>query len=691
MHDIHPGLASHPGNINYYTLGTAPNRIFVVNYYDIVKFGTTCNTHNYTGQVVLHETSNNIDIYLQQKDSCNGVIPQSCIGVADTGGTNIYAPGRTHTNWYAENEGWRFCYNGVCTTAGAPDYSFIKGRIYYDMNNDCSKTLGEMGLPNNNVELYDTITGTTQFASSDVAGNYTALVSNGYWRVRLLPSAYILPNACADQFVFIDTTTDSGVVDLAGMIRTCPYLSTNIAAGIIRPCSTVVHYVNYFNGGSTSPITYIDITLDTTLTFDSASLPLLSSIGNTYRFDLGSVPLLTGGSFHIYSTAHCWLHINQTVCTEAHIYPDTLCPPPPTGWDQSNLDATVYEDTVGEDSVTFKLKNIGSGNMSTPTILTVVEDIIMIVNTTTTLNSGAEQIYKFPSNGKMYRLQANQTLNNPYKTFTAASLEGATDTITDTISYGLVNNFPLDDEPVQIDMTCNEVRTSYDPNIKSATPTGITSDHLLEKNTTIKYRIDFQNKGNDTAFYVAISDPISPLLNLGSLQFLTSSHPCTYNLLDDHSVKFEFNNIRLTDSASDEPRSHGFVEFTIEQMPDLVDGSVINNSAGITFDVNVPIITNTTFHTIGRLMNTGFTSLNPEKFNVIAYPNPFENEVHISSDKIDENTQIKVYGIDGKLVYTANGTNKEFVVYRKDLTKGMYIYEISKNNKLLGTGKLVAQ
>jgi hypothetical protein len=50
-----------------------------------------------------------------------------------------------------------------------------------------------------------------------------------------------------------------------------------------------------------------------------------------------------------------------------------------------------------------------------------------------------------------------------------------------------------------------------------------------------------------------------------------------------------------------------------------------------------------------------------------------------------------VYGIDGKLVYTANGTNKEFVVYRKDLTKGMYIYEISKNNKLLGTGKLVAQ
>ena len=36
MHDIHPGLASHPGNINYYTLGTAPNRIFVVNYYDIV-------------------------------------------------------------------------------------------------------------------------------------------------------------------------------------------------------------------------------------------------------------------------------------------------------------------------------------------------------------------------------------------------------------------------------------------------------------------------------------------------------------------------------------------------------------------------------------------------------------------------------------------------------------------------------
>lgn len=690
MHDINPGTPSHPGIINYYTLGTAPNRVFVVNYYDIVKFGSACSTHNYTGQVVLHETSNNIDIYLQQKDSCNGVIPESCIGVADTGGVNIYAPGRTHTTWYAENEGWRFCYDGVCTTAGMVDFSYIKGKVYYDADNNCSLTLGETGISSSNIELYDTISGSYLYASTDVAGNYTALANNGYWRVRLLPSPYVIPNTCADQFVLIDTTTDSGIVNLAATIRPCPYLSTNISASIIRPCSTATHYISYFNGGSTSPITYIDITLDTPLVFSSSSIPLLSSVGNTYRFDLGSVPYLSGGNFTINSIAPCWVVLNQTLCAEAHIYPDTLCPPPPTGWDSSNLDANVYEDTIGIDSVVFTVKNIGSGDMSMPTVITVVEDLLMIVSSPISLNAGQEQKYKYPSNGKMYRLQALQTLNNPYKTYTAASIEGATESSSDTISYGLINSFPLDDEPISIDITCNEVRTSFDPNMKSATPTGITSNHLLEKNTPIKYRVDFQNTGNDTAFYVAIIDSLSPLLQAGTLQFLSSSHPCTYNLVNN-KVRFEFNNIRLIDSTTDEPASHGFVEFGILQVPDLVDGSVIYNFADIVFDVNIPVRTNTVFHTIGRLINTGFTSHHPEYFNIQAYPNPFENEVRIVSDQIDENTSLTIYNIEGKVVYTAKGANREFVIYRKDLVKGMYIYEITRNSTLLGTGKLIAE
>ena len=689
LHDMYPGMTGHTGNVNYYTLGTAPDRIFVANYYDIVRFGSLCSTHNYTGQVVLHETSNNIDIFLQQKDSCDTNVPNSAIGLADTGGIHVYAPGRTYSNWYGENEGWRFCFNGACTTAGA-DYSFVRGRVYYDENNDCSNTIGEIGLPYNNIELFDSLSRTTRYASTDVAGNYTALMENGDWRVRLIPSSYILAAPCPDQYIHIDSTIDSGIADLAGTIRSCPYLSTNISSSWIRPCSTLVHYVNYFNGGNSSPSTYLEITLDTTITYVSASIPLTSVIGNVYRFDLGSVPMLTGGSFQINSTAHCWLAINQTICTEAHIYPDSICPPPPSEWDQSDLKASTYEDTVGIDSVVLRMRNMGPGNMSSPTVLTIVEDLIMIANTTTILNVGEEVTYRYPSNGKTYRIEALQTLNNPNKTFTAAFIEGATESSIDTISYGYINDFPLDDEPVQTDITCDEVHSSFDPNLKSATPEGISNSRFIEKNSQMKYRIDFQNTGTDTAFYVSIDDSISPLLNLGTLQMVNSSHPCSYILSSNDKVKFEFNNIRLIDSLSNEPASHGFVEFTIEQKPNLPDGSVIFNYVDIIFDVNAPVRTNTIFHTIGRLSYSGFKPSDANLFDVKVFPNPFQNEIHIESDKINDLTVMKIYNMDGKLISISKSVNHQFTIQRKDLYQGMYLFEIIQESKTLGTGKFVA-
>jgi hypothetical protein len=689
LHDLYPGSSMHPGNVNYYTVGIAPNRVFVANYYDIVRFGSSCTSHNYTGQVVLHETSNNIDVYLQQKDSCDTNIPNSAIGIADTGGVNIYAPGRTFTNWYGENEGWRFCFNGSCATADA-DYSFIKGRVYFDANNDCINTIGELGLPLNNIELFDSLSSSIRYASTDIAGNYTALIENGDWRVRLIPSSYILAAPCPDHYVHIDSTIDSGVADLAGTIRSCPYLSTNISASWMRPCSTVVYYLNYFNGGSTSAATYIDVTLDTTVTYDSATVALLSVIGNIYRFDLGAVPLLSGGSFQLYTTANCWLVDNQTVCAEAHIYPDSICPPPPVGWDQSDVKADAYEDTTGIDSVVLRLRNRGPGNMSSPTVLTIVEDIIMIVNTTTILNAGEEVSYKFPSNGKTYRIQAEQTINNPNKTYTSASIEGSTESSSDVITYGLINDFPLDDEPVYIDITCNEINTSFDPNLKSSSPSGFTDVHFLEKNTIINYRVDFQNTGSDTAFYVAIEDSISPFLNLGSIQLTNSSHPCSYILSSNDKVKFEFNDIRLQDSTSNEPASHGFVEFSIEQKPNLPDGSVIFNYADIIFDVNAPVRTNTIFHTIGRLSYSGFKPTDANSFDVNVFPNPFQNEIHIESDKINDPTVMKIYNMDGKLISISKSVNHQFTIQRKDLHQGMYLFEIIQESKTLGTGKFVA-
>ena len=100
--DINPNLG---GTISYETLGTAPNRIFVVLYSDTYFF--QCNTIcNYIA-VVLYEGSNNVETHFGDKPLCstwNGGL--AIHGTQNPGGTvaHIY-PGRNNTQWAANQEG----------------------------------------------------------------------------------------------------------------------------------------------------------------------------------------------------------------------------------------------------------------------------------------------------------------------------------------------------------------------------------------------------------------------------------------------------------------------------------------------------------------------------------------------------------------------------------------------------------
>ena len=63
-------------------------------------------------------------------------------------------------------------------------------------------------------------------------------------------------------------------------------------------------------------------------------------------------------------------------------------------------------------------------------------------------------------------------------------------------------------------------------------------------------------------------------------------------------VEFLFENILLPDSTTNEPTSHGFITYQIQPNPDISDFTTINNFAGIFFDFNDPIITNTVTNTM---------------------------------------------------------------------------------------------
>lgn len=134
------------------------------------------------------------------------------------------------------------------------------------------------------------------------------------------------------------------------------------------------------------------------------------------------------------------------------------------------------------------------------------------------------------------------------------------------------------------------VRGAYDPNDKQATPQ--LSPSQVANGEFIDYTIRFQNTGTDTAFTVVISDTLNDDLQAGTLEMIASSHNCK-TTVKDNVIFFEFLNILLPDSNTNEPLSHGFVSFKIKPQPSVAVNTTIPNRAAIYFDYNAPVITNT--------------------------------------------------------------------------------------------------
>ncbi len=148
------------------------------------------------------------------------------------------------------------------------------------------------------------------------------------------------------------------------------------------------------------------------------------------------------------------------------------------------------------------------------------------------------------------------------------------------------------------------VLCSYDPNDKLASPEYPIGYMLLGED--IIYTIRFQNTGNAEAYDVVIRDTLSPHLDPSTFALISSSHDSilTTTLSENNILTFEFKNIFLPDSISNFEASQGYVMYRIKAYDDLSEETIIENTAGIYFDLNPPVITNTT----ENLMVTSFDS-----------------------------------------------------------------------------------
>jgi hypothetical protein len=577
--------------------------------------------------------------------------------------------------------------------------NYIRGHVFQDNNTDCLWNTGDVDLTGAIITAENNNNGRIYYGTTDAFGSYEINCAAGNYTVNINASSPYHSTTCSQSIsstLLLPAEVDTINFPLEPSLI-CPLLYVDLSAPFIRQTGNgsiyTVHYCN--QGTMEAHNAYVKVELDPALTVLGSSIAISNQNNNIYTFLLGNLSIGQCASFTIDVIADTSAIMGQTFCSEAHIYPDSTCIP--NLWNGPILDVEV--DCIN-DTIHFEIQNIGNP-MSQPLQYFVYEDnIIFSIGNTNPLGTFGTQTIKTAAGvGKSYRLSVNQLLGFPSilgDSVATASIEGCKPAPNGGFNTGFITQLSNGNSAPFIAVDCQQMVGSYDPNDKSAQPEGYNStQHYIEAHTALDYKIRFQNTGTDTAFSVVLRDTISPYLDLSSLEMGASSHPYTWRIYGQRILEIKFSPIALPDSTTNELASHGFVRFRFNQESNNPIGTRIENTAGIYFDYNPPIITNTTWHTIGEdfvPITVSVDQIHAPNTKVTIFPNPFKQATNIVVEGAPyQALTLSVFDAMGRLVYNKQASGNSITLSRGHLSEGVYFYRLEGDQKLINTGKVMVQ
>ena len=481
----------------------------------------------------------------------------------------------------------------------------INGNVFWDRDSDCTYTSADTSINDFGFRplLIGLITTNYQaFISPDSSGYYDLPIDTGTFVLKLYNLSELYSPSCSgsDSIVvhipaYGDTLAGNNFA-LKGD-TSCKRLEVRISSSQFRPCQPATISVWYFNGSITAENSAaVDVTIPSELNVTSATLPYIIN-GNTYSFNLPSLLPGESGSITISAEVFCNTRLNNaTLCIDAEISPKDFCSlHPDSTWDGSNIRVNSY--CNNDSMVCFTIANnalLSSGNMNSSSAWRLYANNILFGQGTFILNANSDTVLCFNSDGSTYRLEADRTPGSPGGTYVNSSIERCG---LDSNSYSL-HQIPLTNINNSLPFYytyCHKISNSFDPNIKSVQPEGLGPSYYIPSGQRLKYRIDFQNTGTDTANYVEINDQLNIYYNnnifdFSSIEIVGTSHPCHYEY-NNNTFTCKFFNINLPDSSVNQLASHGYVEFTIKTFQNIANGTSFLNRAQIIFDSNSPVLT----------------------------------------------------------------------------------------------------
>ncbi|MBO9703274.1 MAG: T9SS type A sorting domain-containing protein [Sporocytophaga sp.] len=183
-----------------------------------------------------------------------------------------------------------------------------------------------------------------------------------------------------------------------------------------------------------------------------------------------------------------------------------------------------------------------------------------------------------------------------------------------------------------------------------------------------------------------------------------ASHPFQWSIRSEKKpvLTFVFNEINMPDSTTNALMSNGFVDFSIKAKPSVQEGTVIQNQAGIYFDYNSPILTNTVFHTIKSEYITDFSQVDLITFEdvstdisskkemkaLMVYPNPSTENVYFETDQ-HKDLDLEILDVTGHLIFHERVNANKTEISKSLFKKGIHYYFLKENGEIVKSGKFL--
>lgn len=182
------------------------------------------------------------------------------------------------------------------------------------------------------------------------------------------------------------------------------------------------------------------------------------------------------------------------------------------------------------------------------------------------------------------------------------------------------------------------------------------------------YVINFQNPLTTDARNITVTDVLAPGLDASTVVPLGSSHPAALERTGNTLV-WRFRDANLPSYLENSVTSSGFLTFKVKPQPGYTEGTIIQNTASISFDGKANVTTNTT--------STEFATLSAPTWDdtLVFYPNPAGTEIYLTGF---ENASVRLTDMTGKTVLRLEGIAAQATVDLSALAKGVYVVEVER-------------